>query len=131
MLRAILLMLGLGAAVLAGADAVSGIGQEPAVVWAVLLSYVFLLSWGSLALLERLMRSSLTWGVKAFLPALLCSAPMWLGWFPVSSWRSNLGAQVGYQNVPSVFWLLFMLLFGMVAASLMRPRPAPAKSLPA
>lgn len=113
MLRIIVAIVGLGSSVFAGVLAMPHIGLPNAMLFMLFLGYLFALSFGANLALTAILRPPFKpW--HAVMPALFCFAPMYLGYFPASNWLFNLGFTVGWNNVPSCTWLLFVMMLGLL-----------------
>ncbi|MBI5707905.1 MAG: hypothetical protein HZC36_13050 [Armatimonadetes bacterium] len=132
MVRIAYAAIGIGVCVLAGAFAVPGIGSANAVVFSFLLTYVLALTAGMMVVLAFIMRPPFS-GWKALMPAVFCFLPMFLGWFPVSGWLTELGRELSWQGLPSYNWILAAMALGVLCpdgAILKSKRVQPNDSLP-
>lgn len=112
--QAAVVLVGLAAVTYVGLTAAPHMGARDASLWAGLLASVLALAYGANRLQLWLARPPVAPWKGAILGVVVFS-PMFLVWFPSSSWTMEMGRVHGYANVPSPFWMAALMVWGLVA----------------
>lgn len=113
--QAAVIAVGLGLSAVAGLVAAPVFGERAGAVWAGWLVYVFALAYGANRLQRYLARPPMASSWKAAALGATAFIPMFLGWFPASSWAMETSAATRYHSIPSPVWILIVMLWGLVA----------------